>query len=103
MRFSLGEYMGQDNQGNFFAFFLGGLLGAGVALLFAPKAGKETREKLREYAKDIEGRLKNQVDDVKEYTTKEVHKIKEKAHNAVEEGKRAFKEEMKKNENVDET
>lgn len=36
------------------AFLLGGLVGAGAALLMAPQSGKETREKIREMAKEWE-------------------------------------------------
>jgi len=31
-------------------FFLGGLVGAGVALLLAPKSGTETRQIIKEFA-----------------------------------------------------
>lgn len=34
------------------AFILGGLVGAGIALLSAPKSGKETREELGHWAKE---------------------------------------------------
>ncbi len=39
------------------AFFLGGLIGAGIALLYAPAAGVETRKKVRETADKIRGRM----------------------------------------------
>jgi gas vesicle protein len=41
------------------SFFLGGLIGAGVALLMAPKAGRETREQIRGLA----GTAKQKADD----------------------------------------
>jgi gas vesicle protein len=41
------------------SFFLGGIIGAGVALLAAPKTGRETREQIRGLA----GAAKNKVDD----------------------------------------
>jgi gas vesicle protein len=41
------------------SFFLGGLIGAGVALLVAPKAGRETREQI----KDLTGSVKGKADD----------------------------------------
>ena len=34
------------------AFFLGGVAGAGVALMLAPQSGEETRRKLRDLAED---------------------------------------------------
>ncbi len=41
----------EQESGNFmFAFLSGALLGAGVALLFAPQKGDEARDRLRDYA-----------------------------------------------------
>mgnify|MGYP003402398559 FL=1 len=40
-------------------FVLGGLIGAGLALLFAPRSGKDTREKLSDMARDAADRLRN--------------------------------------------
>jgi gas vesicle protein len=37
-------------------FILGGLVGTGAALLFAPSSGKESREKISGYAADMKGR-----------------------------------------------
>jgi gas vesicle protein len=39
-------------------FVLGGLIGAGLALLFAPRSGKDTREKLSDMARDAADRLR---------------------------------------------
>ncbi len=41
------------------SFFLGGLIGAGVALLLAPKTGSETREQI----KGVAGTAKEKADD----------------------------------------
>ena len=40
------------------AFVVGGLIGAGIALLYAPAAGVETRKKVRETTDKIRGRMK---------------------------------------------
>lgn len=37
-------------------FVLGGLIGAAVALLFAPKSGRQTREKIKDTAQDAKER-----------------------------------------------
>lgn len=37
-----------------FAFLLGGVIGAGIALLYAPAAGTETRKRIRHGAEDAE-------------------------------------------------
>lgn len=38
----------------FFAFLLGGVIGAGIALLYAPASGAETRKRIRHGAEDAE-------------------------------------------------
>ena len=50
------------------SFLAGGLVGAGLALLFSPQSGKKTRAQIREYADDIKdqaveyaGKLKKKV------------------------------------------
>ena len=40
----------RDDAMDWSAFIAGGLIGAGVALLFAPQRGTELRSKLRDYA-----------------------------------------------------
>ncbi|MDH4233133.1 MAG: YtxH domain-containing protein [Nitrospirota bacterium] len=63
------------------SFLLGGVVGAGLALLFAPQSGRETRQKIREMA-----------DDVKEKTSDYVHEAKGKVSSLVEEGKGYYDE-----------
>jgi gas vesicle protein len=41
-----------------YSFFTGALLGAGLALLFAPVSGKETREAIHNQYDDLKDRLK---------------------------------------------
>ena len=43
----------RDSGGGLGSFLLGAMVGAGVALLFAPKAGEETQEELREQARKL--------------------------------------------------
>ena len=85
--------MAKDNGGGeFFAgFLLGGLVGAVLALLFAPQPGKETVAMIRE--KGIE--LKERVSELAPEETKET--IKKAVKEAIQEGKQAAartKEEM---------
>jgi len=63
------------------SFLLGGVVGAGLALLFAPQSGRETRQKIRELA-----------DDVKDKTTEYAHQAKEKVSSLVDEGKGYYDE-----------
>lgn len=63
------------------SFMAGAAIGAGLALLFAPKSGAEMRETIADFAEDA-------VDKIKEYTKEAQEKIK----TAVEEGKESFTE-----------
>ena len=63
------------------SFLLGGVVGAGLALLFAPQSGRETRQK-----------IKDLTDDVKEKSAEYVNQVKEKATSLVEEGKGYYDE-----------
>lgn len=64
----------------FFSFLTGAAIGAGLALLFAPQAGKETRRQI----KDFSEKLGNDVKD-------SVEKISEKAKDLIEGTKDTFK------------
>ena len=63
------------------SFLLGGVVGAGLALLFAPQSGRETRQK-----------IKDLTDDVREKSAEYVNQAKEKATSLVEEGKGYYDE-----------
>lgn len=63
------------------SFIAGAAIGAGVALLYAPKSGREMRENILDLTEDA-------VDKIKEYAKEAQEKIK----TAVEEGKDAFVE-----------
>lgn len=65
------------------AFVLGGIVGAGVALLTAPQSGAETREKIKELA-----------DETKKKATEYAGQVKDKFGHAVDSGKH-FVEEKK--------
>ena len=59
------------------SFLLGALLGAGAALLLAPKAGPQTREQLKGMAKDAKGKAEGYYDQVKGKITTAMHRGKE--------------------------
>jgi len=86
-----------------FSFFLGGLIGAGVALLFAPKSGRETREKIKEFAGEAKGKAEEVLEQVKSKVTSVVEKGKEAIEerksiltSALEAGKEAYEKEKEK-------
>lgn len=66
------------------ALVLGALIGAGVAVLFAPDKGSNTRDKLKKEGKDIKNKL---VDDLTE--------VKEDLSKAASSGKDKLKEDLK--------
>lgn len=85
------------------SFLLGGLVGAGVALLLAPKSGRETRQKIIEMADDVREKAEDYVEQVKGRVTSAVGKGKdfyeEKKSiiaSAVEAGKEAYEKEKEK-------
>lgn len=86
-----------------FSFFLGGLIGAGVAILFAPKSGRETREKIKELAVEAKGKAEEVIEQVKSKVTSAVEKGKEVIEErksvlgtAIEAGKEAYEKEKEK-------
>lgn len=69
--------MSENNSGEvILAFLLGAVVGAAAGILYAPKSGKETRDKLKDLAGDLSGKLENIGGE-----------IKHKAENAISEGK----------------
>mgnify|MGYP000262396995 CR=1 FL=1 len=59
------------------SFLIGALVGAGAALLLAPKAGRQTRDQLKEIAKEAKEKAGVYYDQVKEKVTSAMHKEKE--------------------------
>ncbi len=74
------------------AFGLGALLGAGLALLYAPRSGKETRQKIAATSHDLRERAEHLGGDAKSFIE---HKKQEIAA-AVEAGKEAIRQERVK-------
>jgi gas vesicle protein len=81
------EERGYGAGSTLLAFFLGGLVGAGVALLLAPKSGSETRQIIKEYAGEAKGKADVYLDKVKGSATTIVDKVKESATSVLEKGK----------------
>lgn len=84
--------MAKDGGGEFLTgFLIGGLIGAGLALLFAPQPGKETISQLRQKGEELKQRFSDlSLDEAKEFITRTVQE-------AIKEGKLAAtrtKEEM---------
>ena len=94
----------EGNSGTNFGFFLAGLgMGAILALLFAPRSGKETREYIagkaeegRDYVKAKTEDLRHQAEGAVEKGKDIVTKQKELLSAALEAGKQAYQEEKAK-------
>jgi gas vesicle protein len=51
------------------SFFLGGFIGAAVALLVAPRAGTETRQQIKGAAEEVKGKAEDYYKQAKETVT----------------------------------
>jgi gas vesicle protein len=85
------------------SFFIGGLVGAGVALLLAPQPGKEARQKMKELAEEAKEKATKYAEEVKSKVTSTVEKgkglVEEKKSlitTAVDAGKKAYAKEKEK-------
>ncbi len=97
------EESGGNSGSIILAFFIGGLVGAGVALLFAPQPGKETRQKIKELADEAKEKAIKCADEVKGKVTSTMEKGKDLVEEkkslittAVEAGKEAYAKEKEK-------
>jgi len=73
-------------------FLVGGLVGAGVALLLAPKSGKEVRKDIKDLAMTTRDKVVDTVEMGQELYDKGITAVK----GAIEEGKRAWTERREK-------
>jgi gas vesicle protein len=96
--------MSEENGGSKVGFFLAGLgIGAVLALLFAPRSGKETRDMIaqkaeegRDFVKTKSGEIRKQAEDAVEKGKELVNKQKDLLSAALEAGKQAYQEEKTK-------
>jgi gas vesicle protein len=96
--------MSENNGASKLGFFLAGLgIGAVLAILFAPKSGKETRDYIaqraeegRDYMKAKTDELRKQAEETVEKGKDLVTKQKELLSAALEAGKQAYQEEKAK-------
>jgi gas vesicle protein len=65
----------------------GGIIGAGVALLFAPQSGQRTRKDLVRYARKTKDRADEAVDDIAANISDLVDTIGDKAEDLLDKGK----------------
>jgi gas vesicle protein len=75
-------------SGNLSIFVTGALVGAGLALLFAPRSGSQLRDLLRDYA----ACAKDELDDVVHQGAEVLDQTIERGHEFVEKGKDSLRE-----------
>ena len=85
------------------SFLLGGMVGAGLALLLAPQSGPETRKKIKEFSDDMKEKAAGYMDQAKERVNATVEKSKDYIDEkksvltaALEAGKEAYQREVQK-------
>ena len=96
--------MSEENCGSKVGFFLAGLgIGAVMALLFAPRSGKETRDMIvqkaeegRDFVVSKSEEIRKQAEDAVEKGKDLVSKQKELLSAALEAGKQAYQDEKAK-------
>ncbi len=89
-----------DESGSKFSYFLAGLgIGTVIGILFAPRAGEETREILqsrfdegRDFLERTSRETRAQAEDLMDRGRKTVARQKENLQSAVEAGKQAYRE-----------
>jgi gas vesicle protein len=101
---------GSNASGVILAFLMGGLTGAALAILFAPRSGKETRDLLNDRFREGADRTRELrdratvktreiVDDASEYVGKQretLERKKERIAAALEAGRQAYRDEKEK-------
>jgi gas vesicle protein len=56
---------------------LGGIIGAGVALLLAPQSGEEARSMIAEKSNDLKGQVSDKVNEAREVAQQQVDTAKQ--------------------------
>ncbi len=78
------------------AFLAGGLIGAGLALLYAPQSGKETRRQIGDLASDLKDKASTWSGDVKDKVGGFIDREKSAIKGAYEAGREAMARERAK-------
>jgi gas vesicle protein len=69
------------------AFLLGGFIGAAVALLYAPKSGRETRKDIARTARKVKKETVHLVEDAVDSINDFAGEVKDKVSDVIEQGK----------------
>lgn len=80
------------SDGGFGLFLLGAAFGAGLALLFAPQSGEETRAELRRTARKVKRRARGMAEEGREIAEDLVRTGREAAEDIVDSGRDAVRQ-----------
>jgi gas vesicle protein len=79
------------------SFILGGLIGAAIGILYAPRSGKDTRKKLQQFGEDVSDKVENFGEEMRDKTQQIINESREKImaqkeriEDAIECGRRAY-------------
>lgn len=89
----MSEERGYGAGGLFVAFLAGGLIGAGLALLYAPVSGEEARKKLGDLAGDVKKKAEGMAGEVRGKVETFVNEEKSVIKAAYEAGREAMEKE----------
>lgn len=79
----------RDGGGGIGSFLVGALVGAGLALLFAPKTGEETQEDLKERARKLKGVAEDRVREAQKQLESRMEQARKGVHEKVDEVREA--------------
>ncbi len=77
------------DSGGIGSFLVGALVGAGLALLFAPQTGEETQEEIRERAKKFRGVAEERIKEAQQALELRLEGVREELHERVDQIKEA--------------
>jgi len=73
-----------------FTFLTGAALGAGLALVFAPQTGEETRKKIKDFSEKMADEVKENYEKLNKETQKAIETVKTTSEKAVSQIKTAI-------------
>jgi len=88
------------NETNFlqvsFAFLLGGIVGATIALLYAPAPGEQTRKRIRQASDEMQNNVRQSYGRIKDKAEIEFSRMKDRASGSVNQAKEYYEQKKSK-------
>jgi len=88
--------MANKESSSFLVFLLGGIAGAGLGLLFAPKKGEETREDVAEWLKARRDASNDSLMELREKSGEALTELKDKSNEVIEDIKDQYPKQKEK-------